>query len=93
MSKNAIITGATSGIGEATAIALAEKGYNLIITGRRVDRLRRLKQSIEAEYGVEVETLCFDVRDKHQCAANLENLPAGFEKVDILVSCSPVRAE
>ncbi len=86
MSKNAIVTGATSGIGEATAIALAEIGYNLIITGRRVERLRHLKKSLESEFGVEVETLCFDVRDKHQCAANLENLPNGFERIDVLVN-------
>ena len=86
MSKNAIVTGATSGIGEATAIALAEIGYNLIITGRRVERLRHLKKSLESEFGVQVETLCFDVRDKHQCAANLENLPNGFERIDVLVN-------
>ena len=86
MSKNAIVTGATSGIGEATAIALAEIGYNLIITGRRVERLRHLKKSLESEFGVQVETLCFDERDKHQCAANLENLPNGFERIDVLVN-------
>ena len=87
---NAIVTGATSGIGEATAIALAEKGYNLIITGRRVDRLRRLKRTLEEEYDIQVEALCFDVRDQHQCAANLENLPDGFERIDLLVNNASV---
>ena len=86
MAMNAIVTGATSGIGEATAIALAEKGYNLIITGRRVDRLRRLKRTLEEEYDIQVEALCFDVRDQHQCAANLEHLPDGFERIDLLVN-------
>lgn len=86
MSKCAIVTGATSGIGEATATALADRGYNLIITGRRVERLKALKKALEAEYSVQVETLCFDVRDRYQCSANLDVLPDGFERIDVLVN-------
>ena len=62
MSKLALITGATSGIGHATALLLAGKGTDLIITGRREERLLSLKKELEEE-GVRVLTLCFDVRE------------------------------
>lgn len=86
MRKCAIITGATSGIGQATAYALADEGYNLIITGRRVERLKAIKKSLEKEFGIQVETLCFDVRDRQQCSANLDVLPEGFDHIDVLVN-------
>ena len=50
MSKNVLITGATSGIGEATARAFAKEGENLILTGRRVERLEALKEELQATY-------------------------------------------
>ncbi|MDE5638600.1 MAG: SDR family NAD(P)-dependent oxidoreductase, partial [Odoribacter sp.] len=60
MNKIAFITGATSGIGRATALKTAEAGYDLIITGRRKERLEELAQEIR-EKGREVLSLCFDV--------------------------------
>jgi len=60
--KTALITGATSGIGRSTAIALAKHNINLILCGRRQERLDELKK--ELSNAVHVHTLCFDVRDK-----------------------------
>lgn len=60
-----MVTGATSGIGEATALKFAGKGFDLIITGRREDRLNALKGKLE-ESGSRVLTLCFDVRNEEQ---------------------------
>ena len=62
MKKTVLITGATSGIGEACARKFAEGGYNVIITGRRSERLEALKAELE-ETGAKVKTLTFDVRD------------------------------
>ena len=61
MKKIALITGATSGIGEACARRFAEGGYDLIITGRRAEKLATIKEDIEAQ-GTKVKTLTFDVR-------------------------------
>ena len=62
MGKIALVTGVTSGIGEATAILLAKEGYDLIITGRRAERVAAFEQKIVTEYGVKVLPLVFDVR-------------------------------
>ncbi len=86
MNKVALITGATSGIGEATARALAGEGYKIIITGRRGDRLAALKTELTEQFGAEVHTECFDVRDKEQCEATLSALPESFAEIDILVN-------
>lgn len=85
MSRLALITGATSGIGRATALLLAEKGMNLIITGRREDRLLSLKKELEIKH-VRVLTLCFDVRDEPSVKEMLGNLPAAWSKIDVLVN-------
>ena len=58
-----LITGATSGIGEACANLYAKNGYNLIITGRREEKLNQLKLNLENNFSVKVLTLCFDVRN------------------------------
>ncbi|MFI3264669.1 MAG: SDR family NAD(P)-dependent oxidoreductase [Rikenellaceae bacterium] len=79
--KIALVTGATSGIGEATALKLASQGYSIIITGRRSERLGVLKSAIE-KIGVECTTLCFDVRSNEECEKYL--LP--LERVDLLVN-------
>ena len=60
----ALITGATSGIGRATALRLAQDDFNLIITGRRLELLETLKKEIEVKYKKDVLILNFDVRDR-----------------------------
>lgn len=85
MSKLALITGATSGIGHATALLLAGKGTDLIITGRREERLLSLKKELEKE-GVRVLTLCLDVRDETEVKEKLGKLPEEWRKVDVLVN-------
>lgn len=85
MSKLALITGATSGIGHATALLLAGKGTDLIITGCREERLLSLKKELEKE-GVRVLTLCFDVRDETEVKEKLGKLPEEWRKVDVLVN-------
>ena len=86
MSKIALITGATAGFGEATARRLAAEGFNLIITGRREERLEELKKSLIAEYKIEILPLCFDVREIQQVEKHLGNLPENWQNIDVLVN-------
>jgi 3-hydroxy acid dehydrogenase / malonic semialdehyde reductase len=86
MSKIALITGATSGIGKACAEIYAQNGYQLIITGRRADRLAEFKDQLESDYPVKVKTLCFDVRDRNEVEENLQALSSDLKKVDILIN-------
>jgi len=86
MSKIALITGATSGIGRATAVAFAKEGINLIVTGRRVQLLSDLATELEEEYHINVLTLPFDVRVLSQVEQYLCNLPEEWKKIDILVN-------
>ncbi len=85
MGKIALITGATSGIGKATALKLAANGYDIVITGRRQDRLEELKKEIEKS-GTRVLALCFDVRDEDAVNTMLGELPAEWSAVDVLVN-------
>ncbi|NNK88126.1 MAG: SDR family NAD(P)-dependent oxidoreductase [Flavobacteriaceae bacterium] len=84
MKRTAFITGATSGIGMATARNLARNGFRLIICGRRKGRLDQLKQELAKE--TDVHTLKFDVRDKTAVFNAIESLPKSFKKVDILIN-------
>ena len=84
--KTAMITGATSGIGEATARRLGALGYRLIITGRRSHRLEQVKRSIEAEYAVEVLALNFDVRERDAVERTLGSLSKEWTNIDVLVN-------
>lgn len=86
MAKIALITGATAGIGEATAELFAREGYNLILTGRRTDRLEKLAAHLNKKYNVEVAVSSFDVRNREEVADNLESLPAKWKKVNVLVN-------
>ena len=83
--KIALITGATSGIGEATTLKLAENGFDVIITGRRNDRLTALKEKLEKK-GIRVLSLCFDVRIESEVKSAIESLPDDWKNVDVLVN-------
>lgn len=85
MKKIALITGATSGIGEACARRFAEGGYDLIITGRRAEKLAAIKEDIEAQ-GTKVKTLTFDVRDADAAEAAINSLEPEWRKVDVLIN-------
>lgn len=82
--KIALITGATSGIGRATAKRLADEGFRLIICGRRKERLDSLKAELSQK--TTVHTLQFDVRDKNTVQDAMNSLPENFSKIDILVN-------
>lgn len=80
------VTGASSGIGEATALRLASLGSNLIIAARREDRLNSLAEKIRKEHGVEVTVLKMDVSDIDDIKAKLQPLVSQLGKIDILVN-------
>ncbi|GHT72835.1 short-chain dehydrogenase [Bacteroidia bacterium] len=84
--KIVFITGATSGIGEACAHKFASKGYNLILNGRKADLLDKLKQQLEAQYGMAVLPLLFDVRNKIAVETTLQALPDEWKAVEILIN-------
>jgi 3-hydroxy acid dehydrogenase/malonic semialdehyde reductase len=86
MSKIALITGATSGIGEACAYTFAREGYNLILTGRREDRLEALAKTLNEQFNTGIATCTFDVQDKEAVTANLESLPVAWRKIDVLIN-------
>jgi NADP-dependent 3-hydroxy acid dehydrogenase YdfG/Tfp pilus assembly protein PilF len=81
-----LITGATSGIGRATAIEFARHGYRLLLTGRRSERLFALKEELEQTFGVEVYPLLFDIRDGDAVEQALNSRPDSWKEVDILVN-------
>lgn len=80
------ITGATSGIGKSTAEIFAKNGHDLIITGRRQERLTELKQQLETAYKIHVTDLCFDIRKFPDTENAINALPADSKKIDILVN-------
>lgn len=86
MSKITLITGATAGIGEACAYLFAREGYDLILTGRRKDRLENLAAEINRQYNVRVAISAFDVRNRQDVLDNLEHLPEEWKKVDVLIN-------
>ncbi len=83
MRKCALITGATSGIGLATAREFAVHDYDLILTARREDRLKELKSELESAYNIHVTTLCFDIRDHEACAKAVATID---RPIDLLVN-------
>ncbi|WOD45139.1 SDR family NAD(P)-dependent oxidoreductase [Hwangdonia lutea] len=84
MTKTALITGATSGIGEATAYEFAKHGIHLVLCGRRLERLKTIQQALEKLTHVHI--LNFDVRDKAETLRAIESLPKAFKTIDILIN-------
>lgn len=80
--KIALITGATSGIGEACALKFLEAGYRVIATGRNVERLNSLKE----KYGQKIYPLVFDVRDREVTEMSLKSLPVEWSEIDVLIN-------
>jgi NADP-dependent 3-hydroxy acid dehydrogenase YdfG len=86
MSKIILVTGASSGFGKAIATKFAARGWNVIITGRRKEKLNELAKALEANYGIKTLSLVFDVQDKKAVFDNLQNLPAEWQAINILVN-------
>ena len=86
MAETILITGATSGFGKAIAEKFAENGFDVVITGRREERLDAIKEELEENYGVKVYALCFDVRDKAEVGEAINELRTKIDTVDILVN-------
>ena len=86
MNKIVIITGATAGFGEATARIFAKNGYDLVLTGRRAERLEKLKGELQ-QFGIQTTTLVFDVRDEAQVKDAFAQLSEEqLENIQILVN-------
>lgn len=84
MSRIALITGATSGIGKATATLFANAGIKLILCGRRQEKLHEVEAELKSK--VEIKTLLFDVRDNDEVNSQLSSLPDDWKSIDILVN-------
>lgn len=86
MKKICCITGATSGIGKACAESFAKDGYNLIITGRRKERLSQLEHELKKIYPIDIVSLNFDVRERVEVETSLNSLPESWKNIDILIN-------
>jgi len=86
MNKIVLITGATAGFGEACAYKFAENGYNLILNGRRNERLEILKEKLQKLFNINIHLLPFDVRNKEQVFTSLEQVPQEWRSIDVLVN-------
>lgn len=85
MKKTVFVTGSTSGIGRACALRFAREGWRLILNGRNEDTLDKIKKECE-NFGVDVHTLLFDVRDRESARKAIETLPAQWQDIDVLVN-------
>jgi len=86
MNRTVFITGATSGIGKACAEKFAANGDNIIINGRRKERLEDLKKALEENYKIEILIAEFDVRQKEEVFTNISNFPEKWQSIDILIN-------
>jgi len=82
----ALITGATAGIGEAIAHKLGKQGFNLVLTGRRKERLDAIAITLYEKYQVELKTLHFDVRNQKETETALNQLPVKWQSIDVLIN-------
>jgi NADP-dependent 3-hydroxy acid dehydrogenase YdfG len=86
MSKIVFITGATSGFGKACAEKFASEGYDLILNGRRTERLEEIKLQLEKKFNIAVYPLPFDVRNRNHVFENIERIPEPWQKIDVLIN-------
>ena len=86
MTKIALVTGASAGIGSATAQMLAKNGYDVIITARRKERLEQLKEELIRDYGVKVQIAVFDIRKRDEVEDFWNNLSQDWKNIDVLVN-------
>ena len=86
MNRTVLITGATSGIGEACAKKFAADGDNLILTGRRKERLNKLATELQEAHNIKVLALVFDVQDRKQVEETFANFPQDWRRIDILIN-------
>ncbi len=86
MNKIIMITGATSGFGKAIAARFAKNGYNVVITGRRKDRLDALEKELLSPGNIRVLSLNFDIRKHEEVTRAIQNLPGEWKNIDILVN-------
>ena len=86
MAKIVFITGASSGFGKACAEKFACHGYDVIINGRREDRLLEIKEHLEKKYNTAILVSAFDVRDRQQVFEAAENIPEDWQSIDILIN-------
>ena len=84
--KIALITGATAGIGHETAFLLAQNNYNLILTGRRKERLESIKKELESNFNCKVQILNFDIRKRAEVENALWSLPEEWKAIDVLIN-------
>lgn len=84
--KTILITGATAGFGEASARLFAKNGWNLIITGRRKERLEKLETELKSMYNIEVLSLCFDVRNLNEVQHAISSLNDKWKTIDVLLN-------
>jgi len=86
MNKVVLITGATAGIGEACAHKFGANGWDVIITGRRKERLETLETALRGSYGIDVLSLCFDVRSLAEVKENIGSLAGNWTQIAVLVN-------
>ena len=86
MDKIVLITGASAGIGKACAIKYAAAGFNIMITGRRLDRLYDLKNELEKDFSIKVLVLQFDVQNRMEVETQFNSIPTAWKNIDILIN-------
>lgn len=86
MEKVVIITGATSGIGQSSAIKFASNGWKVIVTGRRNDKLNDLKSNIKVKYNSDIDTYNFDIKNKDEVETNCNEILKNHSRIDLLIN-------